>query len=113
MREVVRLAGASAELSIEISYPGLADPHSQLGVPLLHGARVQGVLLVESEQGLHFTYDHKDALVAFAHLVAATMRMLGDAAAAPRISAASAPASPAAPAASPSPHPAGPRARRG
>lgn len=78
MREVVRLAGAPAELSIEIPYPGLADPHSQLGVPLLHGGRVLGVLLVESEQDLHFTYDHEDALVAFAHLVAATMRTLGD-----------------------------------
>jgi adenylate cyclase len=83
MREVVRLEGAHAPLSIEIPYPGLADPHSQLGVPLLHGGRVLGVLLVESEQDLHFTYDHEDALVAFAHLVAATMRTLGDAADAP------------------------------
>ena len=80
MREVVRLDGSHAELSIEIPYPGLADPHSQLGVPLLHGGRVLGVLLVESEQDLHFTYDHEDALVAFAHLVAATMRTLGDSA---------------------------------
>ncbi len=78
MREVVRLEGSQADLSIEIPYPGLADPHSQLGVPLLHGGRVLGVLLVESEQDLHFTYDHEDALVAFAHLVAATMRALGD-----------------------------------
>ncbi len=78
MREVVRLEGTHGELSIEIPYPGLADPHSQLGVPLLHGGRVLGVLLVESEQDLHFTYDHEDALVAFAHLVAATMRTLGD-----------------------------------
>ncbi len=81
MREVVRLEGSPAPLSIEIPYPGLADPHSQLGVPLLHGGRVLGVLLVESEQDLHFTYDHEDALVAFAHLVAATMRTLGDPAA--------------------------------
>jgi adenylate cyclase len=78
MREVVRLEGSQADLSIEIPYPGLADPHSQLGVPLLHGGRVLGVLLVESEQDLHFTYDHEDALVAFGHLVAATMRALGD-----------------------------------
>jgi len=82
MREVVRLEGSPAELSIEIPYPGLADPHSQLGVPLLHGGRVLGVLLVESEQDLHFTYDHEDAVVAFAHLVAATMRTLGDSVAA-------------------------------
>lgn len=78
MREVVQLEGSPVPLSIEIPYPGLADPHSQLGVPLLHAGRVLGVLLVESEQDLHFTYDHEDALVAFAHLVAATMRTLGD-----------------------------------
>lgn len=78
MREVVRLEGSGPELSIEIPYPGLAEPHSQLGVPLLHGGRVLGVLLVESEQDLHFSYDHEDTLVALAHLVAATMHGLGE-----------------------------------
>lgn len=83
MREVVRLEDAPLPLSTEIPYPGLADPHSQLGVPLLHGERVLGVLLVESEQDLHFTYDHEDALVTLAHLVAATMRGLGETAETP------------------------------
>lgn len=79
MREVVRLEeGSGPELSIEIPYPGLADPHSQLGVPLLRAGRVLGVLLVESEHDLHFTYDDEDALVALAHLVAAMMHGLAD-----------------------------------
>lgn len=78
MRDVVRLEGSGTELSVEIPYPGLADPHSQLGVPLLHGGRVLGVLLLESERDLHFTYDHEDALVALAHVVAATMSGLAD-----------------------------------
>ncbi len=78
MREVVRLDGSGPELSVEIPYPGLAEPHSQLGVPLLHAGRVLGVLLVESEQDLHFSYDHEDALVAFGMLVAATMHGLAE-----------------------------------
>ena len=80
MREVLRLEGGGPELSIEIPYPGLADPHSQLGVPLLHGHRVMGALLVESEQDLSFSYDHEDALVALAHLVGTKMHALADAA---------------------------------
>lgn len=92
MREVVRLEGG-AELSTEIPYPGLADPHSQLGVPLLRAGRVLGVLFLESEEDLHFTYDHEDALVSFAHGVAATMQAVGDLSEAP----------PAAPVASPAP----------
>lgn len=78
MREVLRLEGSGPELSIEIPYPGLADPHSQLGTPLLHAGRVLGVLLVESEQDLNFTYDHEDVMVSLAHLVAATMHGLQD-----------------------------------
>lgn len=50
MREVVRLDGSGQELSIEIPYPGLADPHSQLGVPLLHAGRMLGVQLVEASR---------------------------------------------------------------
>jgi hypothetical protein len=56
----------------EIPYPGLAQPHSQLAVPLVSGARLLGVLFVESEQDLQFGYEHEDALVAVAgHLAAA------------------------------------------
>lgn len=56
----------------EIPYPGLAQPHSQLAVPILSGGRMLGVLFVESTQELQFGYEHEDALVAIAgHLGAA------------------------------------------
>lgn len=56
----------------EIPYPGLAQPHSQLAVPILSSGRLLGVLFVESTQELQFGYEHEDALVAIAgHLGAA------------------------------------------
>ena len=58
--------------ALEIPYPGLAQPHSQLAVPILNGARTLGVLFVESSQDLEFGYEHEDALVTLAgHLGAA------------------------------------------
>ena len=76
IREQALLDGAGNELSTEIPYPGLADPHSQLGVPLLHAGRLCGVLFVESEQDLHFTYDHEDALAVLAAQLAASLHAL-------------------------------------
>jgi adenylate cyclase len=53
-----------AEAEKEIPFPGLAAPHSQLAVPIVAGGRLLGVLYVESEQNLRFTYEDEDALVA-------------------------------------------------
>ncbi|MFH7042092.1 GAF domain-containing protein [Paucibacter sp. JuS9] len=50
----------------EIPFPGLAEPHSQLAVPILLADRLLGVLCVESAQDLRFGYDDEDALVALA-----------------------------------------------
>lgn len=66
VREQVRREGAWA-LQTEIPFPGLAQPHSQLAVPILAQDRVLGVLFVESPQDLRFTYDDEDALVALAN----------------------------------------------
>ncbi|HEX2546924.1 MAG TPA: GAF domain-containing protein [Ramlibacter sp.] len=56
----------------EIPYPGLAQPHSQLAVPIVNGGRMLGVLFVESTQETQFSYEDEDALVAIAgHLGAA------------------------------------------
>jgi len=53
-------------LDAQIPFPGLAEPHSQLAVPILACGRLLGVLCVESTQDLRFSYDDEDALVSLA-----------------------------------------------
>jgi hypothetical protein len=64
----------------EIPMPGLAEPGSQLAVPIACGRRVLGVLYVESPQELRFDWDDEDALVALATQVAAQIGALACAA---------------------------------
>jgi hypothetical protein len=61
-------------LEREIPPPGLAEPGSQLAVPLVCGGELLGVLYVESQQDLRFGWDDEDALVALAAQVAALAR---------------------------------------
>ncbi len=68
-------AGA-VPLESAIPFPGLAEPHSQLAVPVTVGARLLGVLCVESPKDLSFAYDDEDALVALACLVGTTAAAL-------------------------------------
>jgi adenylate cyclase len=63
------LAGEALER--EIPPPGLAEPGSQLALPLTCGAQLLGTLFVESPQELRFDWDLEDALVALAAQVAA------------------------------------------
>jgi adenylate cyclase len=63
------------KLESEIPMPGLAEPHSQLAVPIEAGGAVLGVLYVESAEILRFTYEDEDALVALCRQVALAMRM--------------------------------------
>ncbi|MCG2595558.1 GAF domain-containing protein [Ramlibacter sp. XY19] len=60
----------------EIPYPGLPQPHSQLAVPIVHGNRLLGVLFVESENDLQFSYEDEDALVAIAGHLGAAMELM-------------------------------------
>ncbi|MDP1529671.1 GAF domain-containing protein [Rhodoferax sp.] len=48
----------------EIPFPGLAEPHSQVALPIMASGRLLGVLYAESEQKLRFTYEDEDALMA-------------------------------------------------
>ncbi len=81
------------EPATEIPYPGLAEPHSQLAVPVLAAGRLLGVLFVESPRDLEFGYEDEDALVAIAGQLGATMELVQAAPEAP----AEAAAQPAAP----------------
>lgn len=60
----------------EIPFPGLAAPHSQMAVPIVCGSRLLGVLHVESEQRLRFTYEHEDAFAAVAVQLGFAMQLL-------------------------------------
>ncbi|MBL8200663.1 MAG: GAF domain-containing protein [Chromatiales bacterium] len=66
VRESTQASGLAGMLETEIPFPGLAEPHSQLAVPILAIGRLIGVLYVESSEDLHFGYDDEDALVAVA-----------------------------------------------
>lgn len=54
-----------------IALPGLAEPGSQMALPLLAGGQVMGVLFVESPQELRFDWDLEDALMTLAGQVGA------------------------------------------
>jgi len=57
---------------MEIPYPGLPEPHSQIAVPMVAGGRVLGVLFAESPRDMAFDFEDEDLLVALAgHLGAA------------------------------------------
>ncbi len=60
----------------EIPFPGLTAPRSQLAVPITGGTRLLGVIYVESEQDLRFTYEHEDAFVALAGQLGFAMQLL-------------------------------------
>jgi len=53
-------------LDVDIPYPGLLAPHSQLAVPVMSIGRLLGVLFVESPNDLQFSFEDEDALVAIA-----------------------------------------------
>jgi adenylate cyclase len=57
---------------VDIPYPGLPAPHSQLAVPIVSAGRLLGVVFVESPHDMQFGFEDEDVLVAMAgHLGAA------------------------------------------
>ncbi len=61
-RERASNLGLDAVLAPEIPLPGLAQPRSQLAVPLRARGRTVGALLVESDVDQFFSYDDEDTL---------------------------------------------------
>ncbi|MCJ0764808.1 GAF domain-containing protein [Variovorax terrae] len=66
IRSSLRADAPGMPLDTDIPYPGLAEPHSQLAVPILSAGRLLGVLFVESPNDQQFTYEDEDVLVAVA-----------------------------------------------
>jgi adenylate cyclase len=83
MREQWLASGTLDAPETEIPLPGLAEPQSQLAVPIVLGRRVVGVLYVESEIPGSFSYDDEDALMAVATHLGATIAALQTAAESP------------------------------
>ncbi|MDQ8023348.1 MAG: GAF domain-containing protein [Moraxellaceae bacterium] len=63
VRERASQLGLDPLCNAEIPLPGLAEPRSQMAVPLRAMGRVIGVLFVESEHNQFFGYDDEDALM--------------------------------------------------
>ena len=75
-RSSLRAQVPDVECLTEIPYPGLAEPHSQLAVPIVWARRLLGVLFVESPDDLRFSFDDEDALVAIAGHLGAAIELL-------------------------------------
>lgn len=68
--------GLSESEAEEIPLPGLAEPRSQLVVPLRLLGKVIGVLLVESDQDQYFSHDDEDALASIASPLSLALSLL-------------------------------------
>jgi len=87
-------AHSGEAIETEIPFPGLPNSGSQLAVPLTLGARLLGVLYVESPQEMRFTYEDEDALVVLAGQLALAIELLSHAAEQHEEESAAAPAAP-------------------
>jgi adenylate cyclase len=77
LRDAILKSGPADRIEVEIAPAGLAEPRSQLAVPILIGGdRLLGVLFVESLQERRFSYDDEDALAGIAAQLALGMRLL-------------------------------------
>ena len=76
VRDSLARRGHAEALELEIPWPGLAEPHSQLAVPICAAGELVGVLFVESLQDLRFSYDDEDALVSLAAQLGLAVRQL-------------------------------------
>lgn len=59
-------ADAPELLEVEIPFPGLAQPRSQVALPIVSAGRLLGVLFAESECDMAFGFEDEDALAAIA-----------------------------------------------
>lgn len=76
LREQATSGGLAEQLETAIPLPGLAEPASQLAVPVLAGNHLVAVAYVESQHECHFGYDLEDALVALCASLGLAMHLL-------------------------------------
>jgi adenylate cyclase len=66
VREHLQQSDTHSEFETEIPFPGLPEPHSQLAVPVVRRDKLLGILYVESEEDLRFSYEDEDILLTLA-----------------------------------------------
>ncbi|VTU32350.1 Signal transduction protein containing GAF and PtsI domains [Variovorax sp. PBL-H6] len=76
VRSSLRESLPGLALDTEIPFPGLAEPHSQLAVPIVSTGRLLGALFVESPHDMRFGFEDEDALVAIAGHMGAALDLL-------------------------------------
>lgn len=76
VRQSLHSEQPSLELQTVIPYPGLAEPCSQLAVPIISAGRVLGVLFVESPEDVAFGYEDEDMLVVIAGHLGSAMALM-------------------------------------
>jgi len=69
-------AGSSSWLETDIPFPELAEPASQLAIPLAIGGKLLGVIYLESDQKRRFAYEDEDALSVVASLFAGRYQLI-------------------------------------
>jgi adenylate cyclase len=68
--------GSDGEPLLEVPYPGLKQPRSQLAAPMLSAGTLLGVLFVESAEERRFNHEDEDTLAVLANHLAAAMQAL-------------------------------------
>ncbi|MCI0507790.1 MAG: GAF domain-containing protein [Gammaproteobacteria bacterium] len=66
VRKSLQQNNPELELEMEIPFAGLAEPHSQLAVPITSNRQLIGVIYADSNEDLRFTYEDEDALMTLA-----------------------------------------------
>lgn len=78
VRDSALARGLAEPLELAIPFPGLAEPGSQLAVPVLLGEEAIGLVYVESPEEARFNHDDEDALCTLAGTLAWAIRALED-----------------------------------
>ncbi len=76
MRASTEQCGFGEALAAPLASPGLAEPRSQLAVPMLAGPLLIGVLYLESPFDLRFGHEDEDAMMALATHLGSALQMM-------------------------------------
>ncbi|TCD16136.1 GAF domain-containing protein [Oricola cellulosilytica] len=76
LMDSARRAGIIAITPVEIPFPGLHAPKSQIAVPISLGGQILGILFAESEEIMAFCYEEEDALRIVASHLAVLLTLL-------------------------------------